>query len=340
MHKKNITSIVGATVLILLSLNSFAGDKDRQTKKQSQPAPAVKAPAPTQQNQTSKPQQPIGHVFRLKKDQPFYNWNPDTRQNDLITLRRGTPMRLDQITQTPATGNQKSYWNFTILDPKPLAPNSPWKVWIERQTPPKPPYQWLSQPPVVKQPPAQPPPPPAFPSPVFSIVPSRTWGPRCTNFFDEKGNMGAWGQSVYASLDKPELRYLTDETKATDLKTMCPAYSRFDKETKRKLVTYFIASVAMSESGCNPRIRARGPNGTLAGLMQLHLGRERAYGCGPTQSLNPISNLSCGLTMLQNQVSKYGNLFVPRGKTYWQVLWRGSSGARLVVSRLRRLCAI
>lgn len=322
MHKKNITSIVGATVLILLSINTFAGDKDRQTQPQPTPSPA-----------------PIGHVFRLKKDQPFYNWNPETRQNDLITIRRGTPMRLDQVTQTPATGNQKSYWNFTILNPKPLPPNSPWKVWIERQTPPKTPYQWPIQPPVVKQNP-QPPPPPKYPSPIFSIVPSRVWGPRCTNFFDEKGNMGAWGQSVFASLDKPELRFLTDETKASDLKTMCPAYSKFDRETKRKLVTYFIASVAMSESGCNPRIRARGPNGVLAGLLQLHLGRERAYGCGPTQSLNPISNLSCGLTMLQNQVTKYGNLFVPRGKTYWQVLWRGSSGARLVVSRLRRLCAL
>lgn len=140
----------------------------------------------------------------------------------------------------------------------------------------------------------------------------------CTRFIDSNGNFGSWGSYVMNRLSKSEHPNLF--APAADVGSVCPKFAKMSDQQKKNFLTWFVASMAAFESSCNEKVKAKGVNGTAAGLLQLHLGKEHNYGCKRgMNSLNAQANLECGLLMLDNDVARTRKLF-PGKNNYWQVL--------------------
>jgi hypothetical protein len=159
----------------------------------------------------------------------------------------------------------------------------------------------------------------------YPLVPDhKNWGSGCANFIDEQGNINAWGLTVIEAVNRyPE--YLNSISQ--DMLNYCPNFIKFNKAEKENFWVWFIAAMAMRESGCRPDAKAKGPNGIAAGLLQLHLHKEYAYhkDCKTTNALEPQQNLSCGSAMFDTQLIRYNRMFLARG-SYWEVLQTDSSG--------------
>lgn len=155
----------------------------------------------------------------------------------------------------------------------------------------------------------------------------------CTRFIDAKGNFGSWGSYVMNRLNKGEHPNLF--APAADVGSVCPKFSKMNDQQKKNFLTWFVASMAAFESSCNEKVKAKGVNGTAAGLLQLHMGKEHNYGCKRgMNSLNAQANLECGLHMLDNDVARTRKLF-PSKNNYWQVL-RPQSGPGKKTLRVTR----
>jgi hypothetical protein len=167
----------------------------------------------------------------------------------------------------------------------------------------------------------------------YPLIPDhKNWSSQCTNFIDQQGNINAWGTTVIQTINRyPE--YL--QSVVHDLPQYCPNFSKFNKQERENFWVWFVAAMAMRESSCKPNAKAKGPNGTAAGLLQLHLNKEFAYhtDCKNTHALDPHQNLSCGGAMLDRQFIRYNRIFLAKG-SYWEVLQTDSSG-----SGVRRLVA-
>lgn len=145
----------------------------------------------------------------------------------------------------------------------------------------------------------------------------------CNRFIGSNGSFGAWGAYVMGRLNRAEHPNLF--APAADTAKVCPKFSKMGDDEKKNFLTWLVASMAAFESGCNEKVKAKGVNGTAAGLLQLHLGKEYEYGCRRgMNSLNAQNNLECGLLMLDNDVARTRKLFPTTGN-YWQVL-RPQSG--------------
>jgi hypothetical protein len=157
------------------------------------------------------------------------------------------------------------------------------------------------------------------------LVPDhKNWSAQCVNFIDTQGNINSWGIAVIEAVNRyPE--YFSEI--AQDMPNYCPNFAKFNKTEKENFWIWFIASMAMRESACKPEAKAKGPNGTAAGLLQLHLNKEYAYhkDCKNTHALQPLENLSCGAAMFDAQLIRYKKMFLARG-SYWEVLQTDSSG--------------
>ncbi|RYZ96192.1 MAG: hypothetical protein EOP11_23825 [Proteobacteria bacterium] len=140
----------------------------------------------------------------------------------------------------------------------------------------------------------------------------------CNRFIGGDGSFGAWGTYLMGKLNRAEHPNLF--AAAADTARVCPKFSKMGDDERKNFLTWFVASMAAFESGCNEKVKARGVNGTAAGLLQLHLGKEANYGCRRgMNSLDARANLECGLHMLDNDVARTRKLF-PSGGGYWQVL--------------------
>jgi len=148
----------------------------------------------------------------------------------------------------------------------------------------------------------------------------------CNRFIQSNGTFGPWGAYLMGRLNRGEHGNLF--AAAGDTGRVCPKFSRMGDDEKRNFLTWLVASMAAFESGCNEKVKARGVNGTAAGLLQLHMGKEYEYGCRRgMNSLDARANLDCGLTMLDNDVARTGKLFPSTGN-YWQVLRPQSAPGR------------
>lgn len=148
----------------------------------------------------------------------------------------------------------------------------------------------------------------------------------CNRFITSDGRFGPWGSYLMGRLNRGEHPNLFAAT--SDMGRVCPKFSRMGDDEKKNFVTWLVASMAAFESGCNEKVKARGVNGTAAGLLQLHLGKEHNYGCRRgMNALNAQANLECGLHMLDNDVARTRKLF-PSAGNYWQVLRPQSAPGR------------
>ncbi len=140
---------------------------------------------------------------------------------------------------------------------------------------------------------------------------------KCEGFVDEEG-LGKWGQTIVDELHKN--RYEALYTGTNDLKAICPGFSSLNDNSKELVWVMIINAMVHLESSCDKTETARGPNGGLIGLLQLHLNRENVYanGCTRGDGKTPNGTFRCGLAMLNKQLTNDEALF--SRKSYWDVL--------------------
>lgn len=141
----------------------------------------------------------------------------------------------------------------------------------------------------------------------------------CAGFVNSKGQLGSWGRFLQQTLSRSRQSTLFSNS-IGDQGRVCPRFGRMTDAEKEDFYVWLVASMANYESSCRPSARARGVNGTAAGLLQLHLHHEHLYGCRRgMNSLNPHQNIECGLTILNADIARTKKFF-PGRNNYWEVL--------------------
>jgi len=158
---------------------------------------------------------------------------------------------------------------------------------------------------------------------------------KCDEFASD-GNVQVWGTVVEQELDRQ--KYTMVDTGSSDIALYCPNYKSMDENERKSVWMLVLVSMAHYESSCNNKEKAKGPNGTAAGLLQLHRGHEANYsnGCRNSDSNTPERSLICGLSMINDQIQRGEPLFSEH--SYWEVLRpRGrSQKARKIESAIRQ----
>lgn len=94
------------------------------------------------------------------------------------------------------------------------------------------------------------------------------FNPACYNFIDKEGAFGPWGIELLRAM-KTVCHDCFYGEKSVDVSALCPRYKSFTPEERDLYWVYSFASMAQDEASCNDRVKARGVNGTAAGLFQL-----------------------------------------------------------------------
>ncbi|WP_413944400.1 hypothetical protein [Bdellovibrio sp. HCB-162] len=152
---------------------------------------------------------------------------------------------------------------------------------------------------------------------IFSINEKMNFADKCENFADDDG-LGRWGTTIVNELHRERYAELYEGT--ADIKAVCPAFATLNDNAKELVWVMVINAMVHLESSCQKGETAKGPNGTLIGLMQLHKGRESVYakGCRNGDGNSPDTTFRCGLSMLNKQLANDDALF--SRKSYWDVL--------------------
>lgn len=143
------------------------------------------------------------------------------------------------------------------------------------------------------------------------------WAQSC-NKFSEGTELGQWGQIIRKQFMTQNYQHLIQGS--TDIKSSCPQYQKMSKASKANFWVLVLNAMTNYESTCNEKATAQGPNGTLKGLMQLHLGAETEYSdeCKKGDSKTAEATFSCSLAMLDQQIASDKALFST--SSYWDVL--------------------
>ncbi len=141
---------------------------------------------------------------------------------------------------------------------------------------------------------------------------------KCNNFAAD-GAINKWGAVINKEISRPKYSSLLTEG-PKDIIKYCPNFDSMSIQERKALNILILTAMAHYESSCNFREKATGPNGTAAGLLQLHKGREQNYssGCRKGDSKSPERSLICGLSMINDQINRGENLF--SSNSYWEVL--------------------
>lgn len=173
-----------------------------------------------------------------------------------------------------------------------------------------------------------------------------------------------WSKFVLAYLDKTFPVFYT----ATDNKRFCPGFQSLTREQQIQAMAEIIVSITFYESGFSPVSRTQettmgidpvtGKPVFSEGLLQLSYQDVQNYksvfngqcridwqkdkGLNPTDPaktiLDPITNLHCGLMILQNQLNKKGSWVLSTG-VYWAVLKEGGKYQKIeqIINRVKKL---
>lgn len=150
-----------------------------------------------------------------------------------------------------------------------------------------------------------------------SQIINKKYGDKCDNFAGD-GEVNKWGLIIERELDKDRHQALYNAP--SDVRRLCPKYTEMNDEDKKGLWILIISAMTHYESTCIVSESAKGPNGTAAGLLQLHRGKEANYssGCRNGDASTAERSLICGISMLNDQVERGEVLFSRR--SYWDVL--------------------
>ncbi|MFV8259667.1 hypothetical protein ACNQKP_17800 [Bdellovibrio bacteriovorus] len=157
------------------------------------------------------------------------------------------------------------------------------------------------------------------------------WGPSCINYATGT-KIGEWGHAIRKEYMAGNFTHLAEGT--PDIHQLCPNYKIMKPTDKANFWVLIFNAMTHYESTCNPKATAKGPNGSLYGLMQLHVGREQVYAksCEKGDSKTPVNTFACTLDMLNGQLRRDNALF--SRKSYWDVLRpQAASGKAKKISR-------
>lgn len=140
---------------------------------------------------------------------------------------------------------------------------------------------------------------------------------KCSSFATVK-DMGQWGKLILNEMKRN--RYPELYRGASDLRNACPNFNSMSDEGREMVWVMIVNAMAHLESSCKTVAPAKGPNGSLVGLLQLHNGAEGKYGkyCKRGDGKTAEGTFRCGLSMLEGQLSRDNALF--SRKSYWDVL--------------------
>ena len=140
---------------------------------------------------------------------------------------------------------------------------------------------------------------------------------KCDSFATLK-DMGQWGTLILNEMKRTH--YTELYRGAPDLTNACPNFSSMNDEGREVVWVMVVNAMAHLESSCTLGIPAKGPNGALIGLLQLHNGAEQKYAkyCKKGDGKTAEGTFRCGLSMLEGQLSRDNALF--SRKSYWDVL--------------------
>lgn len=162
---------------------------------------------------------------------------------------------------------------------------------------------------------------------------------KCDQFAAD-GDMKKWGNVIIKELENDKYANMLNNG-PRDIGEYCPNFRKMETEERKALNVLIMTAMAHYESSCNFREKAPGPNGTAAGLLQLHKGKEQNYssGCRKNDSATAERTLVCGLSMLNDQIERGEKLF--SASSYWEVLRpRGrSQKAKKIMAAIRKFPA-
>lgn len=153
------------------------------------------------------------------------------------------------------------------------------------------------------------------------------WSKQC-NAFTKGEEYGIWARYIYENISKNSYSRFLDAP--FDLVAACPDFPFLTFDLKMDVWILIINAMAHFESSCDSKVGAVGPNGKLAGLLQLHVGKEEFYSppCSRGDSKNPRDTFDCAIGMLNDQMIRSGRLFDP--KSYWDVLRPQSTNRKAI----------
>jgi len=160
------------------------------------------------------------------------------------------------------------------------------------------------------------------------IMASQGFANSCQEYIRMDGQFGSIGKAILKSIGEHNVPHLFADD-IGDLKPapkrICPNYENFTPDEKSDFIVYYATVIGMAESSCVSRQKAKGPNGTLVGQWQLHLGKTHLYAGGVCKKINPLigeQNVVCGLKMLNYYTGLDENrkkeLFY--SKNYWETM--------------------
>jgi len=143
------------------------------------------------------------------------------------------------------------------------------------------------------------------------------YGDKCENFAGD-GEVQKWGQIIEKEFDKNRHQALYNGP--SDIIRYCNKYYNLNDEDRKGLWILIISAMTHYESTCIVAEKAKGPNGTAGGLLQLHRGKEANYSndCRNGDADTAGRSIICGMSMLNDQVERGEPLF--SRKSYWDVL--------------------
>jgi hypothetical protein len=143
---------------------------------------------------------------------------------------------------------------------------------------------------------------------ISAVMKDLKFANKCSGFATATG-FGSWGKAVIKELLHGNANSLLQGT--DDLRRACPNYDFLTIPEKSHVWVSVLASMSFLESSCDPGVEGNGPDGTAAGLMQLHAGNEQkaAPGCSRNDSRSPIKSLRCTISIIETQIKRTSSLF-------------------------------
>jgi hypothetical protein len=160
----------------------------------------------------------------------------------------------------------------------------------------------------------------------------------CDQFMNAEGKLGPWGDYALQQIrSKPES---FGNNVPDDITTWCPRYPSMSREEREMSWVWNLASMASSESSCNPAAVGPKYNGIPLGLFQVWKEME-PNSCQYADSLlNPRENIRCAVDQLGMELADRGSLMTPERITYWGVLrtddWNAKRGGDIEAAQKTR----
>lgn len=157
----------------------------------------------------------------------------------------------------------------------------------------------------------------------------------CSSFINRRG-LGHWGRIMISAANRVAPRCFY---KQNIFGNLCRGYSNLSRSQKNAVIALTFASIAESETQCDPGAQASGIYATADGMFQMEYemsararaGRHPRW-CRTHTSVNtqsPVFQSECSVSIIEDTVCKWGSrLSDPRG--YWEKLRNNRAIARRI----------